>query len=150
MAVTLHSSRFGVLEIPDEAVIEFPSGLIGLGGTRYALLARNEDSAFVWLHSMDDPELAIPVTNPFRFFASFEVELDDVEADRIGISDDDDTAVYVTVRAADALEDFSANLYAPILISSGRGHQVINQSADAPVRAPLFERPAAGERVQAA
>jgi flagellar assembly factor FliW len=149
MAVTLHSSRFGVLEIPDEAVIEFPSGLIGLGGTRYALLARNEDSAFVWLHSMDDPELAIPVTNPFRFFASFEVELDDVEADRIGISDDDDTAVYVTVRAADALEDFSANLYAPILISGGRGHQVINQSDDAPVRAPLFQRPATEEIVAA-
>ena len=149
MAVTLQSSRFGVLEIPDEAVIEFPSGLIGLGGTRYALLARNEDSAFVWLHSMDDPELAIPVTNPFRFFASFEVELDDVEADRIGISDDDDIAVYVTVRAADALEDFSANLYAPILISGGRGHQVINQSDDAPVRAPLFQRPATEEIVAA-
>ena len=149
MAVTLHSSRFGVLEIPDEAVIEFPSGLIGLGGTRYALLARNEDSAFVWLHSLDDPELAIPVTNPFRFFVGFEVELDDTEADRIGISDDDDTAVYVTVRAADALEDFSANLYAPILISGGRGHQVINQSDDAPVRAPLFQRPAAEEIVAA-
>ena len=149
MAVTLRSSRFGVLEIPDEAVIEFPSGLIGLGGTRYALLARNEDSAFVWLHSLDDPELAIPVTNPFRFFASFEVELDDVEADRIGLGGDDDTAVYVTVRAADALEDFSANLYAPILISGGRGHQVINQSADAPVRAPLFQRPATEEIVAA-
>jgi flagellar assembly factor FliW len=141
MAVTLHSSRFGVLEIPD--------GLIGLGGTRYALLARNEDSAFVWLHSLEDPELAIPVTNPFRFFATFEVELDDDEADRIGISDDDDTAVYVTVRAAEALEDFSANLYAPILISGGRGHQVINQSADAPVRAPLFQRPATEEIVAA-
>jgi flagellar assembly factor FliW len=149
MAVTLHSSRFGVLEIPDEAVIEFPSGLIGLGGTRYALLARNEDSAFVWLHSLDDPDLAIPVTNPFRFFATFEVELDDVEAERIGITDPDDTAVYVTVRAAEALEDFSANLYAPILISGGRGHQVINQSADAPVRAPLFQRPATEEIVAA-
>jgi flagellar assembly factor FliW len=149
MAVTLHSSRFGALEIPDEAVIEFPSGLIGLGGTRYALLARNEDSAFVWLHSVDDPELAVPVTNPFRFFASFEVELDDDEADRIGLSDADDTAVSVTVRAADALEDFSANLYAPILISGGLGHQVINQSADAPVRAPLFQRPAAEEIVAA-
>jgi flagellar assembly factor FliW len=149
MAVTLHSSRFGALEIPDEAVIEFPCGLIGLGGTRYALLARSEDSAFVWLHSVDDPELAVPVTNPFRFFASFEVELDDDEADRIGLSDADDTAVYVTVRAADALEDFSANLYAPILISGGLGHQVINQSADAPVRAPLFQRPAAEEIVAA-
>ena len=76
MAVTLHSSRFGDLEIPDEAVIEFPNGLIGLGGTRYALLARNDDSAFVWLHSLDDPDLAVPVTNPFRFFDNFEVELD--------------------------------------------------------------------------
>jgi flagellar assembly factor FliW len=150
MAVTLHSSRFGVLEIPDEAVIEFPSGLIGLGGTNYALLARNEDSAFVWLHSLDDPDLAVPVTNPFRFFTAFEVELSDEEAARIGLSETDDPAVYVTVRATDSLEDFSANLYAPILISGGRGHQVINQSADAPVRAPLFERPAKDERVQAA
>jgi len=57
--------------------------------------------------------------------------------------------VYVTVRAADALEDFSANLYAPILISGGRGHQVINQSDDAPVRAPLFQRPATEEIVAA-
>jgi flagellar assembly factor FliW len=150
MAVTLHSSRFGVLEIPDEAVIEFPSGLIGLGGTRYALLARNDDSAFVWLHSLDDPDLAVPVTNPFRFFDGFEVELADEEAARIGLTDADDPTVYVTVRATDSLEGFSANLYAPILISSGRGHQVINQSADAPVRAPLFQRPAPGERVQAA
>jgi len=69
--VTLHSSRFGVLEIPEEAVIEFPSGLIGLGGTRYALLARSDDSAFVWLHSVDDPQLAVPVTNPFRFFGDY-------------------------------------------------------------------------------
>ncbi|HEX5901264.1 MAG TPA: flagellar assembly protein FliW [Solirubrobacteraceae bacterium] len=150
MAVTLHSSRFGDLEIPDEAVIEFPNGLIGLGGTQYALLARDDDSAFVWLHSLDDPYLAVPVTNPYRFFDHFEVELADDEAARIGLTEADDPAVYVTVRATDSLEDFSANLYAPILISSGRGHQVINQSADAPVRAPLFERPATGERVQAA
>jgi flagellar assembly factor FliW len=150
MAVTLHSTRFGVLEIPDEAVIEFPNGLIGLGGTRYALLARNEDSAFVWLHSLDDPDLAVPVTNPFRFYNDFEVELSDDEAARIGLSDTDDPAVYVTVRATDSLEDFSANLYAPILISGGRGHQVINQSANALVRAPLFQRPATEERVEAA
>ena len=46
---------FGALEVPAEAVIEFPNGLIGLGGTRYTLLARDEDGPFVWLHSLDDP-----------------------------------------------------------------------------------------------
>jgi flagellar assembly factor FliW len=136
--ITLESTRFGSLEIPHDAVVEFPNGLIGLGGRRYALLARAEDATFVWLHSMEDPDLALPLTNPWRFFNSYEVELADDEADRIGIDDDEETAVYVTVRAAESLEDFSANLRAPILIAHGRGHQVINQAPDAPVRAPLF------------
>ena len=136
--ITLESTRFGTLEIPHDAVVEFPNGLIGLGGHRYALLARDEDATFIWLHSLDDPDLALPLTNPWSFFDSFEVELADDEADRIGVDDDEETAVYVTVRAAESLEDFSANLRAPILIAHGRGHQVINQAPDAPVRAPLF------------
>jgi flagellar assembly factor FliW len=138
MSVTLHSTRFGRLEIPEEAVLEFPTGLIGLAGSHYALLARDDDATFVWLHSMDDPQLAIPVTNPWRFFSTYEVELSDEEAARIGIDDATATSVYVTVRAAESLEDFCANLAAPILIADGRGHQVINQAPDAPVRAPLF------------
>ena len=138
MAVTLQSSRFGELQIPAEAVLDFPSGLIGLGGRRFALLARSEESAFVWLHSMDDPDLAVPVTNPWRFFEGFEVELDDAEAQRIGIADPQDASVYVTVRSASALDDFCANLRAPILVVGNQGHQVINQAPHAPVRAPLF------------
>lgn len=144
MTVTLESTRFGTLEVPQEAVIDFPNGLIGLGGSRYALLARSDESTFIWLHSLEDPALAIPVTNPWRFFTDYAVELSDDEAERIGIRDPEQTAVYVTVRAAESLEDFSANLRAPILISRGSGHQVINQAPDAPMRAPLFV--AAAER----
>jgi flagellar assembly factor FliW len=140
MSVTLQSTRFGEVEIPEEAVIDFPQGLIGLGGSRYTLLARSDDAAFVWLHSLDDPALALPLTDPWRFFDSYEVEIGDDEAERIGIAADAATAVYVTVRAAESLEDFSANLRAPILVNNGFGHQVINQAPDAPVRAPLFSR----------
>src|SRR3954470_21609104 len=136
--ITLESSRFGSLEIPHDAVVEFPNGLIGLGGHRYALLAREEDATFIWLHSLDDPDLALPLTTPWRFFAGFEVDLADDEAERLGVDDAGDTTVYVTVRAAETLEDFSANLRAPILITHGKGFQVINQAPDAPVRAPLF------------
>jgi flagellar assembly factor FliW len=150
MAVTLHSQRFGELEIPAEAIIEFPSGLIGLGGRRYALVARAEESAFVWLHSLDDEALAIPLTNPFRFFGDYAVELSDDEAARIGVTDPEQASVYVTVRAAEALEHFSVNLRAPILIANGRGFQVINQVPDAPVRAPLFAGIAPGREESAA
>lgn len=142
MRHTIESTRFGRLEIAAEAVIEFPDGLIGLGGRRYTLLAREEATAFLWLHSLDDPSLAVPVTNPFAFFADYEVALSDAEADRIGVHDPADAGVYVTVRAGARPEDFSANLLAPILIAKGRGWQVINEAPDMPVRAPLFPEPA--------
>ena len=137
-AVTLRSTRFGELEVPAEAVLEFPNGLIGLGGSRYTLLARSEEALFVWLHSLDDPAIAIPVTNPWRFFADYAVELSDADEERIGITDPAQAQVYVTVRAAEAMEDFTANLRAPILLVSGRGYQVINQIPDSPVRIPLL------------
>jgi flagellar assembly factor FliW len=135
---TIESTRFGALEIPDDAVIEFPTGLIGLGGSKYTLIAREESAPFLWLHSIDDPSLAIPVTNPWNFFATFEVEISDSEAERIGITDPAQAEVLVTIRAGESLEDFRANLRAPILISGGRGHQVINEADGTSVRAPLF------------
>lgn len=135
----VRSTRFGEIEIPTEAVLDFPSGLIGLGGRRYALLARSEDSAFVWLHSLEDPDLAVPVTNPWRFFDRFEVEISDEDAARMGLTGTEDTSVYVTVRAGETPQDLFANLKAPIIVHEGAGHQVINLAPDSPMRAPLFE-----------
>ncbi|MEA2185251.1 MAG: flagellar assembly factor FliW [Solirubrobacteraceae bacterium] len=147
MPLTIESTRFGTLDVPDEAVLEFPNGLIGLGGTRYTLIAREESAPFLWLHSLDDPSLAIPVTNPWFFFSSYEVEVSDPEAERIGITDPAAADVYVTVRAGETIEDFRANLRAPILVSGGRGHQVINEASGTSVRAPLFEEVPAVESV---
>ena len=64
MSVTFESIRFGTVEIQPEDVIEFPFGLIGLGGLRYALLDRNPGTGFLWLHAVDDPALALPVVEP--------------------------------------------------------------------------------------
>jgi flagellar assembly factor FliW len=140
--LTLDSSRFGPLDIAPEDVIEFPNGLIGLGGRRYAIVADAGDSAFSWLHSLDDPTLALPVTSPWHFFADYVVDLSDEDSAPI-TADPADVVVWVTVRAGAELADFSANLRAPILVADGQGHQVINTSAAAPVRAPLFPAVAA-------
>jgi flagellar assembly factor FliW len=138
--VTIDSPRFGTLEIASEDVIEFPHGLIGLGGSRFAIVER--EGSFSWLHSIDDPSLALPVTNPWDFFADYSVELSDEDSEPITAAPAD-VAVWVTVRAGAELADFYANLRAPILIAEGQGHQVINESPDAPVRAALFPAVAA-------
>ncbi|HWT23593.1 MAG TPA: flagellar assembly protein FliW [Solirubrobacteraceae bacterium] len=135
---TFESTRFGTVELEPEAIVEFPAGLIGLGGTRYAVVATDPDAPFAWLHSLEEPGVALPVTNPWLHFADYAVELSDADTERVGASDDDQPAVWVTVRAASDLSGFSCNLRAPIVIWNGRGHQVINEAPDAPVRAPLF------------
>ena len=71
MSLTFDSSRFGRLEVDADAVIEFPAGLIGLGGERYALIATDPDAPFAWLHSVEDPDVALPVTNPWLHFGDF-------------------------------------------------------------------------------
>jgi flagellar assembly factor FliW len=138
LALTIESSRFGRVEIDPDTVIEFPEGLIGLGGSRYALLARDPETPFLWLQSMEDRELALPVTNPHAFFSDFAVDLTDEEAQRLGFDSSSGVDVYVTVRAGEALEDFVANLKAPILVKAGKAYQVINQAPGSQLRAPLF------------
>jgi flagellar assembly factor FliW len=134
---TLRSTRFGTIEVDESAVIEFPAGLIGLPGTRWALVGAGPGSPFRWLHSLEQEDLALPVTDPWNFFPDYAVELSDADTERVGGDDPDAVEVMVTVRATAELSEFSANLRAPIVVREGRGFQVINEAPDAPMRAPL-------------
>jgi flagellar assembly factor FliW len=141
MSVTFQSIRFGSIEIPAEDVIEFPLGLIGLGGLRYALIDRNPGTGFLWLHCVDDEALALPVVKPEQFFSTFTLDIAPEDRERTGIQDTDGVEVYVTVRATPNPLDITANLRAPLVIRDGHGYQVINVSEDASLQAPLFELP---------
>jgi flagellar assembly factor FliW len=138
MSVTFESIRFGTVEIAAEDVIEFPFGLIGLGGLRYALIDRNPGTGFLWLHAVDDPALALPVISPYQFFSGFALEIAPEDRERTGIEDTTSATLYVTVRATPNPLDITANLRAPLVILEGRGYQVLNMDEDALLQAPLF------------
>jgi flagellar assembly factor FliW len=77
----------------------------------------------------------VPVTNPFWFFADYEVDLSDADSERVGTESPEAVDVWVTVRALP--DEVTANLKAPIVVHAGRGHQVINEARDFGVRTPL-------------
>ena len=138
----INSTRFGQLEIRDDSIIVFPEGLIGLGGNRYALVARDDKSVFFWLHSIDDPSLALPVTKPWPFFTDYEVKLSDDDAATLKLDSPAQAEIFCVVRATDQLGDFTINLRGPIVIhgQSRLGRQVINEVGGYGVREPLFAR----------
>ncbi|MGN6378756.1 MAG: flagellar assembly protein FliW [Gaiellales bacterium] len=136
----IDSTRFGPIEIAEDAVLEFPDGLIGLPGTRWALIAQNETSTFFWLHSVDDPSLALPVTMPWLFFNNYEVEVSDEDAAELKLEGPENADIFCVVRASDRLEDFTVNLCGPIVVHGARrlGRQIINETSGYEVRQPLF------------
>ena len=139
MSVTFQSIRFGEVQVAEEDVIEFPFGLIGLGGSRYTLLDRNPGTGFLWLHSVDEPALALPVVRPEPFFSEFSLHMAPEDVERTGIDDGArDVKLYVTVRATPNPLDITANLRAPLVVHEGRGYQVINANPEAQLQAPLF------------
>ena len=140
MSTTIDSTRFGRIEVAPDSAIVFPHGLAGLDSRTFTLIARSEEDAFVWLHSLENPALALPLADPRRFFSGFALEP----------APADGAAVYVTVRASERIEEFTANLRAPLVIADGIGHQVINEAPGAELRAPLFAELAAAAAEQAA
>ena len=138
MSVRFQSIRFGEVQVAEQDVIEFPFGLIGLGGLHYTLLDRNPGTGFLWLHSVEEPALALPVVRPERFFSEFSLHMSTEDAERTGIDDGADIMLYVTVRATPNPLDITANLRAPLVIHEGRGYQVINANPQAQLQAPLF------------
>jgi flagellar assembly factor FliW len=139
-AITIASRRFGTIDIPADELIEFPEGLVGLGGSRYVVVPTGDDGPFAWLQSADDPDLALPITDPWAFFGDYALELSDDATAAAGLPEDGSgVRVWVTVRAAREQHDFCANLKAPIVVCGGRGAQVLNEADDAPVRARLFD-----------
>jgi flagellar assembly factor FliW len=135
---THQTSRFGEIQVLADSIVEFPDGLIGVGGSRYALLRTDQTSPFVWLQSLTEPGLALPVTNPHRFVDDFKVELSDEEGEHLGFAEGEPAEVFVTVTATSVLADFTINTKAPILIRDRRGYQVLNQAAGTAVKTPLF------------
>jgi flagellar assembly factor FliW len=136
----IESTRFGTIEIRDDAVITFADGLPGLPGEQWGLVATDENSPFFWLQSIEHADIAVPVTSPWLFFGDYEVRVSDDEARRLGLSDAGDAYIVCVVRAAEQLDEFTINLVSPLVINAGsrQGRQVINDAGGYSVRHPLF------------
>jgi flagellar assembly factor FliW len=136
----IESTRFGTFQVRDDLVLTFPDGLPGLPGERYVLVAQDEGVPFYWLHSAEHADVALPVTNPWLFFADYEVHISDEEARMLGLESPEEADIYCVVRATPDLGDCTVNLASPVIIqrSNRLGRQIINDAGGYSVRHRLF------------
>lgn len=111
------TTRFGVIEIADERIIEFPKGLLGFPSMkRYCLLQPCDDALFFWLQSIDNPELAFVVTDPSLFVADYSAPIRPEQMETLAMTSLDDAQVFVIVnKVGDSL---TGNLQGPLVINT--------------------------------
>ena len=137
--------NFGTIDIADDKIITMEKGMIGFPELRHFALIFDEekkDKAFkvMWLQSMDDGDIAFPVTDPIYIKEDYAPSVNDEIIAPLGEIHADNTYLLVTVTVPKKVEDFSVNLKAPIVINmaTNKGAQVITED-DHPVKYKIYD-----------
>jgi flagellar assembly factor FliW len=124
--IRIEGTRFGVVEVDDQAVIDFPNGLVGFPQeTRFVLLERGVGRPVGYLQSTRTPSLAFPVTDGSFFPGYPDPPLAEL-ARSVGLGDED-LAVLVIVATNSQTRSLEANMLAPLVVdvSTRQGAQVV-------------------------
>ncbi|OGC79996.1 MAG: hypothetical protein A2W07_07010 [candidate division Zixibacteria bacterium RBG_16_43_9] len=137
------TSRFGKISFSSKEVYSFSKGIYGFPQEkRYLFLKLKEYEPFLWLQSVEKPDLAILLIDPLIFLRDYKPEILKKELEDIEILDLKKAEIYVTVTPSGKLKQSSLNLLAPIIINPARrlGKQVVLKSGDYRIQHPIFER----------
>jgi flagellar assembly factor FliW len=124
----ISTTRFGDIEVDDSNVITVLGGIIGFENYyRFVILDFLKDSQFRWLQSLNDPEVAFVICDPWYFFKDYNFELSDDDQNELEIENlDDIVAVAISTIPSDITKT-TLNLISPIIINLKKmiGKQVI-------------------------
>lgn len=124
----INSQRFGIVEIEDDAVLNFPSGIIGFSREHaFALIPHQGSSYLAWLQSVTTPELAFPVVSAHAFGDKYPDIAVGGAARAAGVQGDEEDYAVLVVLCAPIGQAATVNLLAPVVVNSQTrtGAQVI-------------------------
>jgi len=136
---------FGEVELDDNKILEFPSGIIGFEQyKRYAIIYdedKGADATISWLQSLDEPTLALPVVNPLSIVPEYSPMIEDELLKPLGDPADEDLLFLLAMTVPSDMTKVTANMKAPFIINAAtcKGAQIIVDNADYSVRFNVYE-----------
>ncbi|HQA03742.1 MAG TPA: flagellar assembly protein FliW [Thermodesulfovibrio thiophilus] len=133
--IKLKSERFGEMVIDENKIINFPAGIPGIPGERFIL--RECLDPVKWLIAVEDPDVAILVMPPFKFFPSYGFEISDEIASVLDAETENELDVYVALLKYN--DGVAANLKSPFLINKNKkiGVQILLEDEQYNFKEPI-------------
>ena len=138
----VNTLRFGMVEVNEEKAINFGSGIPGLEQYRkYALLQFEESYPIVWLQSLDDTGICLPVLDTFAVLPDYVFDIDDSDVKELELESPDELHVVSVVVIPEDIQGMTVNLAAPIIINTNTGSamQIVLSGSEYNVIAPVFQ-----------
>lgn len=139
----LTTKLFGEIEIDESKLITFVNGIVGFPDLKRFLLIHDSDTegGIRWMQSIEEPAFAMPVIDPLAVKEDYNPVIEDDLISPLGITDEENMLVLVTITVPKDIEKMTVNLCAPIIVSSEtrKASQVITDSEKYPVKYPIYE-----------
>lgn len=123
--LSIETNRFGRIDVDGDAILNF-NGLPGFSSAkRFVVMDHAETESFSWLVSLDDPDLAFVIANPWHFFPGYDPSV--APRHLKGLEIKDPSHLETVVMANFQGRKVTLNLSAPLLINreSRRATQII-------------------------
>lgn len=138
----IETDKFGIVDIQDNRVIDFPTGLLGFEGLkRFIIMEIEETKPIYWLQSTEDKYISLPLILTFDIFNDYYIDIRDSDLEGLQFESNTDLSIMNVVVIPEKIEGMTVNLAAPIVINVKRGiaKQIIVDAAELPIRFPVYE-----------
>lgn len=139
----LRTRHFDIVEFMEESIINFPDGLLGFEDLKRYIIIKNDNPQvpFDWLQSVDNPDLAFVITDPFIFIEKYEFDLSDMVVEELGIEEPSDIKIFNIVVVKDDFKASTINLRGPLVINiqNKSGKQIILDNQKLSLKHKLFK-----------
>ncbi len=135
---------FGEIDIEDNKIITFPSGLVGFPDMKKFTIIYDEEkpgkNGIIWFQSLDEPQFAMPVMEPNAVVPDYNPTVNDELLTPLGKLTEDNLYVLVSVTVPKDITKMSVNLKGPIVINTDTllANQIVVED-DVQVRFPIYE-----------
>lgn len=141
----LQTARFGPIAINPELIFTFPDGIPGFADEhRFVLLSIGlDDTPFIWMQSVDNPDLCFLLTDPLMVFNHYAPALAEVEAETLQCVPGAEMQVLCVVSVPNGdLRQATVNLKAPLWFNSHSklALQSISDNDAYTIHHPLFAK----------
>ncbi len=142
----VETTRFGEITLKSEQVVHMPHGMLGFPDSqRFVIIQNKADSPFFWYQSLDDPDLAFVITNPYNFVPEYNPQIKEGLSDMAWQTHEKEflreLEVYVVVNIPrGAPEKITGNFMGPLVVNPlcRQAVQVVLSEGGYSHKTPLF------------